>query len=161
MFSPTSTTGTNTNPFAAFLQGAQQWNAEKQAKMAEQRCEAMMENAMAGLFGGPFQGGGMQPQRRAPEERVCFHCGEKGHMKWQCPKLKAQEKEQWLAEARASGLVKQEETSLPSSSTWTSTARSRSGVRASWAAGQRRHAAKLRRRRGRRPSSRSRSRVST
>ena len=82
-------------------------------------------------------------------------------MKWQCPKLKAQEKEQWLAEARASGLVKQEETSLPSSSTWTSTARSRSGVRASWAAGQRRHAAKLRRRRGRRPSSRSRSRVST
>ena len=90
------------------MQGAQQWNAEKQAKMAEQRCEAMMENMMAGLVGGPFQGGGMQQQRRAPEERVCFHCGEKGHMKWACPKLKAQEKEQWLAEARASGLVKQE-----------------------------------------------------
>ena len=108
MFSPTSTTGTNANPFAAFMQGAQQWNAEKQAKMAEQRCEAMMENMMAGLVGGSFQGGGMQQQRRAPEERVCFHCGEKGHMKWACPKLKAQEKEQWLAEARASGLVKQE-----------------------------------------------------
>ena len=70
MFNPTSTTGTNTNPFAAFMQGAQQWNADKQAKIAEQRCEAMMENMMAGLVGGPFQGGGMQQQRRAPEERV-------------------------------------------------------------------------------------------